>query len=143
MVSNASSRGGSAKRPWLAVLLAIVYPGLGHLYLREWIRAVLWFGLIVSASMFLLPAESVPQSLSVGAMVESARAIPLEVSLAVLAISVLSVADAYWLATRQRPEPTAEGTRTCPNCGKDIDEDLDFCHWCTTRLEGPAEDEPA
>ena len=24
---------------------------------------------------------------------------------------------------------------TCPNCGKELDPELDFCPWCTTRLD--------
>ncbi|OYR79611.1 hypothetical protein DJ71_16250, partial [Halorubrum sp. E3] len=23
---------------------------------------------------------------------------------------------------------------TCPSCGKEVDADLDFCHWCTEPL---------
>lgn len=34
----------SGKRLWLASALAVIYPGLGHVYLREWLRALLWFG---------------------------------------------------------------------------------------------------
>lgn len=28
---------------------------------------------------------------------------------------------------------------SCPNCGKDVDPELDFCHWCTADLPGSAE----
>ena len=43
------------KRPWLAVVLAVLHPGLGHLYLREWLRAirsriVAWFDALVQRS---------------------------------------------------------------------------------------------
>lgn len=136
------------KRPWLAVLLAIVYPGLGHVYLREWGRALLWFALIVVSTSFLIPESAVPESLSVDGLVAAAEAMPLEVSLLVLALSFLSVLDAYWLATRvnetARPavgeQETVEAAE-CPNCGKDLDEDLDFCPWCTERLVEPDEDD--
>ena len=33
------------KRPLVAALLSFLQPGLGHLYLREWLRAILWAGL--------------------------------------------------------------------------------------------------
>ncbi|PSP91758.1 zinc ribbon domain-containing protein, partial [Halobacteriales archaeon QH_8_68_33] len=23
----------------------------------------------------------------------------------------------------------------CPNCGEDLDPDLEFCHWCTERTD--------
>jgi uncharacterized paraquat-inducible protein A len=133
----------SGKRPWIAVLLAILYPGLGHLYLREWIRGIMWFGLVVSSVMLLLPADAFPETVSVDAYLSAAAAIPLHVSLAIVALSALSVADAYWLARRAAtPAAVADGeTRSCPNCGKELDEDLDFCHWCTTRLvEEPPDD---
>ncbi len=135
--------GTSGKRPWVAVLLALVYPGLGHLYLREWIRGIMWFGLIVSSVMLLLPNDAFPETLSLDAYVTAAAAIPLHVSLALVVLSALSVADAYYLASRSRaPAPTSSGdTRSCPNCGKELDADLDFCHWCTTRIaEEPTEE---
>ena len=140
--------GTSRKRPWIAVLLALVYPGLGHLYLREWIRGIMWFGLIVSSVMLLLPDDAFPETLSVDAYVAAAAAIPLHVSLAIVVLSVLSVADAYYLARRSAaPASTqtpGDGTRNCPNCGKELDADLDFCHWCTTRIaEDPTDEDPA
>jgi hypothetical protein len=137
--------GTTGKRPWIAVLLALVYPGLGHLYLREWIRGIMWFGLIVSSVMLLLPEDAFPESLSVDAYVTAAGAIPLHVSIAIVALSALSVADAYYLARRDAepagtPTPGA-ATRDCPNCGKELDADLDFCHWCTTRIAEEPTDE--
>jgi hypothetical protein len=30
---------------------------------------------------------------------------------------------------------TASGSTECPECGKELDPDLDFCPWCTTRLD--------
>jgi hypothetical protein len=138
--------GTAGKRPWVAVVLALVYPGLGHLYLREWIRGIMWFGLIVSSVMLLLPADAFPDTLSVNAYVAAAAAIPLHVSLAIVALSALSVADAFYLARRSAaPAPTSNGgTLSCPNCGKELDADLDFCHWCTTRIaEEPSDDRPS
>jgi hypothetical protein len=145
--SNASEGGEAPKRPWLAALLAVIYPGLGHLYLREWIRGILWFGLIVSATSLLLPADAVPSALTLEAVIEATSSIPLRVSLAIVALTVLSVFDAYWLAQRAETEAAAaavgagEGTQSCPNCGKDLDEDLDFCHWCTEPLPDASEAE--
>jgi hypothetical protein len=37
------------RRPVVAALLSFLQPGLGHLYLREWLRAVLWAGLWVGS----------------------------------------------------------------------------------------------
>jgi len=132
---------GSPKRPWLAALLAFLYPGLGHVYLRKWIRAMLWFGLVVTTSTLLIPESAIPGSLSVDALIEAGQAIPIEATLTILSISFLSVADAYWLAAQSNRQRAIEAAETCPNCGKELDEDIDFCHWCTTEIERPAADE--
>jgi hypothetical protein len=143
-VSNTTSRKAGRKRPWLAALLAVLYPGLGHVYLRKWGRALLWFIVIITSSSLLIPPEAVPESLTFDSLVAAGRAVPLPVSFTILTLTFLSMADAYWLARQGGEEEegatqvaTDEGTRTCPSCGKEIDEDIDFCHWCTTELETP------
>ena len=123
------------KRPWLAVVLAFIYPGLGHVYLREWLRAVLWFGLVVSTTTLLVGEEVLPDSFTLDALVAASRAMPLEASISLLAITVLSMADAYWMAARGNRTAEVVSGQTCPVCGKELDEDLDFCHWCTTELK--------
>jgi hypothetical protein len=150
-VSDATSRGRTGqKRPWLAALLAILYPGLGHVYLRKWGRALLWFLIIITSSTFLIPQDAVPSTLSFDALLAAGRAVPLPVSVAILMLTFMSMADAYWLARRsgeeavpdrgEGPTTTASDTQTCPNCGKELDADLDFCHWCTTKLDEYPED---
>ncbi|MHB9288414.1 DUF6677 family protein [Halobacteriales archaeon Cl-PHB] len=141
MSATTTAADGSSKRPWIAALLAFVYPGLGHVYLRKWIRAMLWFGLVVTTSTLLIPEAAVPSSISVDALIEAGRSIPLEATLTILSISFLSVADAYWLAAQSNRQAAVAAAQTCPNCGKELDEDIDFCHWCTTRIERPAEEE--
>ena len=123
------------KRPWLAVLLALVYPGLGHIYLREWLRALVWFFLVVTGSTLLIPESAVPGTLSVDAFMTAAEAIPPENALALVSITVFSMADAYWVAKRRNTVTAVEERTTCPNCGEDLDPDLEFCHWCTEPLE--------
>lgn len=80
------------KRPWLAVLLSVAYPGLGHFYLEEdGLGAYLFFfvylGFIPSITVFLLEFATVwaitPWLLFVWG-----------------AILVLAAADAYRLALR-------------------------------------------
>jgi membrane protein implicated in regulation of membrane protease activity len=123
------------------VLLAVLYPGLGHVYLREWGRALLWFVLVIVSSTFLIPDGAVPATLSVDALVGAAGAIPTEVSLLILTLSFVSVLDAYWLARRinERARPTVDEqgnleAEDCPNCGKELDTDIEFCPWCSERL---------
>ena len=130
------------RRPWLAAFLTFLYPGLGHVYLRAWIRTALWFGMAVGSAAWLVPPEAQPESFSMEALTASAQALPLEVTLALMSVRLFGMIDAYWLAKRTNTESAvAEGT-TCPNCGKDLDDDLDFCHWCTEPLPG-AEDADA
>jgi len=132
------------KRPWLAALLAFVYPGLGHVYLREWLRAVLWFGLVFSTTALLLGNSvmaPLDDGITVDGLVTVSQNVPLEASLALFAITALSMADAFWMATRGNTEAEVVEGMQCPNCGKELEGDLDFCHWCTTRLDGPVEPE--
>lgn len=125
-----------ARRPWLAVLLAFVYPGLGHVYLREWGRALLWFGMAIGAVLLLVPAPATETGAGFDAILAGQR-IPLAAVLALATITGFSMMDAYRLAVGQR---TAAGTR-CPSCGRELDESLEFCHWCTEHLEDRPLDE--
>ncbi len=117
----------------------MILPGFGHVYLREWLRAVLWFGLILSASSLLVPVSSTAEpatfEAALQASVAAVESAPWENRVALLAIISLSMADAYWMATRGNRMAQADEGVACPHCGKEIDEDLDFCHWCTTPLE--------
>lgn len=119
-----------SKRPWLAALLAVLITGLGHLYLREWFRAAMWYGFALSAALIFIPESTVQ------ALVDSGTRPPLSEIAPILVIQVLSVVDAYRLAHRRK---AMAGKTPCPYCGQPLDEDLHFCHWCTTQLE-PAED---
>jgi len=128
----------SRKRPWLAAVLSLLYPGVGHLYLREWLRSALWFGLIVTASFLLFPADIAPETLSVDAIVEASRQLPLYASLTMLALTLLSTLDAYTLANRHNEtvaQESEEPTRRCPSCRHTLDDpDIDFCPWCAEPL---------
>lgn len=136
--------GTDRKRPWLAALLTFVYPGLGHAYLREWVRALLWFGTVLAAVSVLIPSGIVPETMSVDAVTRMYTQFPTEAMAALTVITFMSMVDAYWMATRrnQHQEKQDEGLR-CPTCGRDVDEDIDFCHWCTTRLDTEETDEPS
>jgi hypothetical protein len=54
-VSDPATETVPRKRPWLAVVLTLVVPGLGHAYLRLWGRAVLWFVLVLGTVITLVP----------------------------------------------------------------------------------------
>ena len=133
------------KRTWLAVLLAMLVTGLGHLYLRRWARAAGWVLLAFGASMFV-PTEALEA-------VWNGSSLAVEQLAPVLVVGVASIVDAYLVArshnARYHAQQAAlagatadvDAVAQCPACGRDVDPDLDFCHWCTTELQSSA-DEP-
>lgn len=132
------------KRTWLAVTLALLVTGLGHLYLRRWLRAVGWVLLAFGASMFV-PA-GVIEALANGTPPSDVTVIA-----PILVVGLLSIADAYLVARQHNAQVRAQTaaavareetgtTATCPACGREVDTDLDFCHWCTTKLDRPTDD---
>jgi hypothetical protein len=132
-------------RPWLAALLAFLYPGLGHLYLRKWARSLLWFALGIGTVALAFPQEAL-STVSVtdpGSFAEASGVVSAEASTVSLVVVTMvfafSVADAYTIArglrARRAREAAGETVQECPVCGRELDEDLDFCHWCTTEFE--------
>ncbi len=134
--------------------------GFGHLYLRRWRRAAGWLAVLFAVSyVFVEPAAI--DGLAAGEPVD-----PLSVAPTLL-VGVASVADAYVLARAQNAvaqtggatatragdaaaagagassgetvNPSEEAIDSCPNCGKEVDPTLNFCHWCSADLPGGAE----
>lgn len=126
------------RRPLVAAALAVPVPGLGHAYARAWIRALLWVALFGTSLWFLSPDGALGGSLSLETLggVYSADA---DLLLFVLAVWVMNVVDAY--LTTGRLNRRARQEQTCPHCGKELDGDLEFCHWCTTPLDTPDSEE--
>jgi uncharacterized paraquat-inducible protein A len=120
-------------------MLAFLQPGLGHLYLRAWIRAVLWFGLWVVTLTVAVPTAGAGGVLAVAERVlASVTSLPAEAALALASVTLFSTLDAYWLASRyneERTRNTEDGTVNCPHCGREVDPQLDFCHWCTEPID--------
>jgi hypothetical protein len=124
--------------PLLAALLGTVVTGLGHFYLRRWLRALAWLGLTVIASVLFVP-EATISALSSGTLTDPLSILP------IVLISAASALDAYLIAKIRRQTnrfqanntvgPTgADESPACPACGKPVDPDLEFCHWCTTEF---------
>ncbi|WP_394740170.1 DUF7575 domain-containing protein [Natronococcus roseus] len=145
------SQSTSRKRPWLAALLAALVTGLGHLYLWRLRRAVGWLAASVLVT-FLLVDQAAFETLAGGNPDTDA----LLAVWPMYAIVALSVVDAYLIARRPAAgsessahgEPTApsadeDAAPSCPHCGKELDPDLEFCHWCTTQLKAGEDDEEA
>ena len=136
-------------RPYVALLLGLMVTGLGHLYLRKWRRLALWVTLAFAVSIVFVP-ESAARALLDGQPVDLVNILPS------LLISATSAFDAFRTA-RQRVQSeqraamtesanpaagtaeTASGPETetvdCPACGRPVDPELGFCHWCTTEFE--------
>jgi len=125
------SDASSARRPIVAALLGSIATGLGHIYLRRWARAVAWAAAGYAAVVLFVPETAVTAVASGGAVDPLALA-PIAI------VAVLSALDAYRIALFDRRGPT-DSTETadraeCPACGRPIDLELDFCHWCTTEF---------
>jgi hypothetical protein len=101
--------------------------GAGHVYLREWRRAIAWFTFVLGAGLVLVSTFADPATASLDSL-------PTEVTVPVIALLFLSALDAYRVAVRTRVR-TNDGKPACPVCGGELDQQLDFCPWCATELE--------
>ncbi len=129
----------SRRRAAVAAFLAVFAPGLGHIYLRAWIRAIAWFALATAAVAIVLPesAFGAAESGGIVAVIETSTSLPTRVYLTSLTVRVASALDAGFVALNTSTTDTAEteDDDRCPECGEKLDDDLDFCPWCTARLE--------
>ncbi len=128
--------GRTHKRPWLAAVLAIALPGLGHAYLRSWLRSLLWFWMGVLSTVLFVPEDLIAGVDSISGAMSLSANLPTEAVVALGMVTAFNAIDAYWQASMTDGTAEGEGTR-CPNCGRQLDDalDLEFCHWCTEPLE--------
>ncbi len=134
----------NGKRAVIAGFLGMVYPGLGHVYLREWLRALAWFGVAVATAALVVPDSAIEAARTGGldAIIEASRNLPSNTVLALLLVRVVTAIDAVLIALDLGPTTDDEsGELTCPNCGRELDKDIEFCHWCTVRVDYPADDQ--
>jgi len=117
------------KRPWLAVVLATLGTGLGHLYLRRWRRALGWAAVAVLTAWLFVP-ESALVAFTAGEEIAVGEMLPM------IAIVVVSALDAWMIALvdRAQARERAAGIERCPNCRQQLDDAVDFCPWCATDL---------
>ncbi len=124
-------------------MLGFLYPGLGHVYLRKWVRALSWFALALAVAAVVVPPSAYEafQSGGLDGLIAASESFGLEVTLSLFVVRLLNVADAYLVAVREAAAsaaervPTGGAQETCPNCGGELDDDIDFCPWCTERLD--------
>ncbi|MFB6254882.1 MAG: hypothetical protein ABEI06_09755 [Halobacteriaceae archaeon] len=122
-------------RPWIAAVLAFVYPGLGHIYLRSWLRAAMWFLLAFLTASFIIPEQAITAFEQGGltSFLQVTSSLPLSTLFPLFVVRLLNIVDAFLTGRSQSQSPQPDHP-TCPECGKELDDDLDFCPWCTTRL---------
>jgi len=136
---------GTGPRPWLAGLLALIYPGLGHVYVRAWGRALLWFALSIATTLFVVPEGVAETANPIADPMAASEAIVAQTPtlgvVSILLVVAFSTVDAYLTARRigdsaTSEESTAESSapQTCPECGREVDPELSFCHWCSAEL---------
>lgn len=121
------------KRPWLAALLSAIAMGLGQLYLRRWRRAIGWLVVLLGVNVVFVDQTAVTGAQN-GELIAILSLLPVPIA------GGLCVFDAYVLAhatntVREHSAPVATEHPPCPNCGKELDPELTFCHWCTTEIE--------
>lgn len=125
--------------PLLAALLGTIVTGLGHLYLRRWLRAIGWLVVAVVASVLFAPA-STSSAINSGTFADFFSILP------IVLVSAASILDAYLIAKGRSQADRVQANNTtgptgaddspdCPACGKPVDLDLGFCHWCTTEFK--------
>ncbi|WP_247729422.1 zinc ribbon domain-containing protein [Halovivax limisalsi] len=144
-------------RALAAAALSLVFPGSGHALLRDWVQAFLFGTLFVLSIALLLPVDelaalasdsqisSVAQyrafSTEVSATIEANTGLLEQFTLSFLALFAAIHAGMRGLQLTGEPE-SGEATPSCPHCGKPLDDDLTFCHWCTTRLDEEPDQPP-
>jgi hypothetical protein len=125
--------------PLLAALLGTIVTGLGHLYLRRWLRAIGWLGVTVIASVLFAPA-STRSAINSGTFTDLFSILP------IVLVSAASILDAYFIAkgrshadrvqANNTTEPkSTDDPLTCPACRKPVKRELGFCHWCATKFK--------
>ncbi|MFP8888933.1 zinc ribbon domain-containing protein [Natrialbaceae archaeon A-CW2] len=128
-------------RVLIAAGLSLLWPGVGHAMIREWIRALFFSGLFITAMALSFTTEQITAVSSLGELValftQEASTID-QIALSFLA--VLAATDTLFRGVAASGPSADQDGPACPQCGRPLDEDLEFCHWCTTRLE-PVEDE--
>ena len=79
------------RRLIIAILFALIYPGLGHVYLKSWIRAVTWFLLAIATTILVVPTPIMDaiESGGVSVIFTDAAQLPLEAYLALAAVNFL------------------------------------------------------
>ncbi|MFC3957975.1 zinc ribbon domain-containing protein [Halovivax cerinus] len=140
-------------RAVVAAGLSLFVPGAGHVLVRDWGRALLFGTLFVTSIVLLFPVEELWAIASADAATATSMSETTAEMMETMedgtdaidrfTLTFLSLFAAVHAGTQALGMTDAPGdgddVAACPHCGKPLDEDLTFCHWCTTRLEEAGE----
>lgn len=130
----------SLLRVLFATGLSLLYPGAGHALLRDWARALMFAGVFTFTTVVMLPVEEVTAARSVPDLFAVVTGEPWLVQFVLSFLFLFAAIDAGYRSLGLPPRSNGDAeTLACPNCGRELDEELEFCHWCTIRLEWPEE----
>ncbi len=129
-------------RALAAALLSLLFPGIGHAVIRDWVRALFFAGLFIMALALTFSTDQ----LSALTSLEGATTVLTEdltrIDQFFLSFLVLFAAtDALLRGLGTVGQPSSHDGPSCPHCGRELDADLEFCHWCTAKLATPEDDE--
>lgn len=124
-------------RLFVAVLLSVLFPGLGHVYVRRFLRAA-GFALVAVGVVLLLGPSLDATGSALDRAVSTWQSASFEANLALSAVEFAAMLDVYLLERSADEDDADAETRSCPNCGRDLDGTLSFCPWCAYEL--PAEE---
>jgi hypothetical protein len=102
-------------------VLALLLPGLGHVYQRRYLRGLGWAVAFVAAVTLLIPPETVRALADAGLLGAPPSSVDPLVLLPSSAVGIASTVDAYALARRAR----GRGRRGRDRDGADVDVDVD------------------
>lgn len=97
-------------------------------------RALAWVGILFVVSVALAGPGVLETYLSTS-QADTASMLPVLVVLGVSAVDAYLLAYAHNGFDLSGTAPEDDPVR-CPNCGKQLDTDLEFCHWCTDPIDG-------
>lgn len=134
-------------RALVAAGLSLLLPGAGHVLVRAWGRALIFFSLFLASIALLFPVEALWNAAADGAVTDVPGIVDAETSIiaqfTVWFLVLFAAIDAGFHALGLAQGPSGDGDGpSCPQCGKPLDDDLSFCHWCTTRLDVSEDEEP-
>ncbi len=126
-------------RAFAAAGVSVFLPGAGHALLRDWRRAALFGLMYVSAIVLFLPSiqELVSAESTMDALALATTELDIFGQFALSFVVFFAAVDAGFRALGFPPgsNQASGDVPACPECGREVDPELDFCHWCTTRLE--------